>query len=665
MDSITRMMTQMIPDMFQFTPTGWVAWVGVSGVVALLVWFVISIHQWNALVSGYDAKSSFIFPLRRHAAHLLISGLIFVLLAFVLMWRPVKEVDLARPESTGVNVFFLIDVSSSMNIEDVKPSRLEGVKRAIEVAVRRSTGDGAYGLMVFSSSFYFVCPLTTDKDTFLFLLDHIEPGILQGRGTRLSDALSSLLKLSDEVIEKSNLDESFKVPYFVVFSDGEDFSDQTFSLGSYEKYKGRFLFVGVGHEKPMPVPVFEHGKKTFLYDKQGALVMSMSNFESLKHLAQVTGGTFTRLEDTPLEDILSAYTDRQPGRIGSIGSIGSVGVVTTKAHRPAYGVFGLVVFVLLAIKIMGYSQRALWVWLILLGIGQSVLTPGMAAQGAVYFSEPSPGAYYRHEKAKKAYGDKNVDEAKEYLSQTARSGRSGRIDAYNLGVLSSEDGDIESAEPLFRQAGQEDATVFGELSSQEQRAHVYSTFNQGVLAYQKGDRDRALTYFKKSLDDSYKIENPAAWVGAFQENARWHIADLLGREQEQQEKQDRQNNQSDDQGGEESHEQDKKDQSQDQSGQSQDQNTSDDQQKQEGSESESAQEKNDKGSDEDKNKKEQQAAEPNRGSQDMSRAAELRKRLLKEQLKQQREATQMKPMILKPEGEPDQSSEEGEDGPVY
>ena len=64
-------------------------------------------------------------------------------------------------KQTGIDVYILLDVSRSMQAEDIKPNRLEKAKYQISNLIQKLRGDRT-GLIIFSGEAYIQFPLTTD-----------------------------------------------------------------------------------------------------------------------------------------------------------------------------------------------------------------------------------------------------------------------------------------------------------------------------------------------------------------------------------------------------------------------------------------------------------------------------------------------------------------------
>ncbi len=490
-------------------PTQWIkmpygegAIVSVFLIVLFLAFVLYRMKGWNRLMRHYKTQKRFIFNLRPYVFQFSLTALIFLGIAWTLLWRPVVEKKNISQKVKGLNVFFLVDVSRSMDIEDYGVTRLEAVKRQIEVYVKKAVRENhAFGLAVFTNSFYFMCPLTNDADTFLYLLDQVNPGMLQNQGTRLSDVLTDMIEVTQKVLKKSQLRSETKNPLFTIFSDGEDFSKKPFKLPTESDLRGRFVFVGVGKEKPMPVPIIENGRKTFLMDQKGNPIMSQAQFGSLKSLSHETSGEFFTLEEAPLVQLLKRSEATQ-GR--------SVQLTT---YQPAYGVLGLILLILFLLKVFFRFNATIW----------SVFLISFCAQNSAYALKP--WSYFQNKSGQTAYEQKKFQEAKQHVSGNLNDRDASSRDSYNLGLLSAQEGRFEEAESYFQKG----------IDSEDQELMSHRSFGQGLLAMKTGNFEGAVEYFKRSLNSTMESDKKSDWVNPFEDRARWHLVEALkAREQKKQ-----------------------------------------------------------------------------------------------------------------------------------
>jgi len=89
--------------------------------------------------------------------------------------RPIFQTNAAR--------VIVLDLSRSMLIPDLKPSRLARARFKIEDILARNE-EGQTGLVVFAGAGFTAAPLTRDSDTLRSLLHTLEPNIMPAQGSR-------------------------------------------------------------------------------------------------------------------------------------------------------------------------------------------------------------------------------------------------------------------------------------------------------------------------------------------------------------------------------------------------------------------------------------------------------------------------------------------------
>ena len=83
-----------------------------------------------------------------------------------------------RPiERKGVDLVIALDTSTSMDAEDVTPSRLEKSKLEIGKLIRNLKGDRV-AIIVFAGTSHLYLPLTTDYEAALLFLNEIDSKIV-------------------------------------------------------------------------------------------------------------------------------------------------------------------------------------------------------------------------------------------------------------------------------------------------------------------------------------------------------------------------------------------------------------------------------------------------------------------------------------------------------
>jgi len=192
-----------------------------------------------------------------------------------------------RPiERKGVDLVIALDTSTSMNAEDVKPSRLEKTKFEIGQLIRKLKGDRV-AIIVFAGSSHLYLPLTTDYDAALLFLDQIDTQIIPTQGTSISSAIKTSISAFSEQKDK------FKV--LIIFTDGEDHEGESIKTAGQAVKMGLSIHtVGVGSEKGGLIPELKNnnGNKKYKKDKNGKLITSKINREILQKITSVSNGKF-------------------------------------------------------------------------------------------------------------------------------------------------------------------------------------------------------------------------------------------------------------------------------------------------------------------------------------------------------------------------------------
>lgn len=188
--------------------------------------------------------------------------------------------------SSGRDLMLAVDLSGSMQIPDFsvngqEVTRLEVVKAAAGEFIAGRTGD-RLGLIVFGSQAYVQTPLTFDRDTVTAMLKESEIG-LAGKETAIGDAIGLAVKRLKEQPEESQV--------LVLVTDGANTAGEVSPIqaAALAKEQGiRIYTIGVGADR-MEVPSF-FGTQTVNPSRD-------LDEDTLRHLAQSTGGLYLRAKD--------------------------------------------------------------------------------------------------------------------------------------------------------------------------------------------------------------------------------------------------------------------------------------------------------------------------------------------------------------------------------
>jgi Ca-activated chloride channel family protein len=186
----------------------------------------------------------------------------------------------------GKDIIFAIDVSASMNAQDILPSRIEKIKYELQLLLTNPL-QARMGLVTFASEALSSCPLTKDYNLLQnIFIPALSTKQMYGQSTQIKNALEmsvkSVLREKEDRIHK-------RAKVIVLFTDGEDFGDDYNEVLQQIRRKGiHLIVVGLGSEEGSPIPTGAGYKK----DEKGKVILSKLNRKALMQLAQTAGGKY-------------------------------------------------------------------------------------------------------------------------------------------------------------------------------------------------------------------------------------------------------------------------------------------------------------------------------------------------------------------------------------
>ena len=162
-------------------------------VIPLLAVWCFFVHKRDAAVltipstKGFKTKTSFLAKLKPALYVLRLLALAAIIIALA---RP-RNVSVSKRTKTnrGIDIVMAIDVSASMLARDLKPNRLEALKKvAIEFIDRRP--NDRIGIVVYAGESFTQTPITSDKTIIKKTINRLQWGQLEG-GTAIGMGLGS------------------------------------------------------------------------------------------------------------------------------------------------------------------------------------------------------------------------------------------------------------------------------------------------------------------------------------------------------------------------------------------------------------------------------------------------------------------------------------------
>jgi len=212
----------------------------------------------------------------------------------------------------GVDVMIALDISNSMNAEDIRPSRIERAKQVISKLIDNLQND-RIGIIIFAGQAFVQLPLTADFGAAKLFLSGIDTDIIPAQGT----AIGSSIELATSSMDVK--DKKHKV--LVVITDGENHEDNAIELAEAAHKEGIIIHtIGMGSPEGAPIPIYKNGVRVdFLKDKEGKTVVTKLDDIGLRDIAKAGHGVFVRVSnsDDGLRTILQQIASMEKKNYGS------------------------------------------------------------------------------------------------------------------------------------------------------------------------------------------------------------------------------------------------------------------------------------------------------------------------------------------------------------
>jgi Ca-activated chloride channel family protein len=216
---------------------------------------------------------------------LILTGLLFCIIALT---NPRMGEESMETQTKGSDVFIVMDLSKSMNAQDIQPSRLSRAKMWVEEFVAKST-NSRVGLVFFAGKAYLQMPLTEDLSAVSTFIEMVNTDLLPSQGTAVDDAIDLARKQLERTSKTSK--------NILLITDGENHGNDATDAADLCKASGIKLFsVGVGTKEGGTITDYSAGQEMIKRDDDGNPVISRLDEKGLKKLAQVTGGIYVNLD---------------------------------------------------------------------------------------------------------------------------------------------------------------------------------------------------------------------------------------------------------------------------------------------------------------------------------------------------------------------------------
>jgi len=206
-----------------------------------------------------------------------------------------------------------LDLSRSMDAQDVAPSRLRRAKlKILDMLERREIGQTA--LLVYSANAFTVTPLTNDNDTIAALVNSLGTDIMPSRGSFPEVAIIKGQQLLDQA--------GAGFGEVLLITDGGSSPAADDAARDLRSSGYSLSILGVGTTQGAPIPRASGG---FVTDNRGQIAVPRLEERGLRSLAGIGGGRYARIstDDRDLDILLS-------GEVSGGAAIGDNALVTDR-----------------------------------------------------------------------------------------------------------------------------------------------------------------------------------------------------------------------------------------------------------------------------------------------------------------------------------------------
>ncbi|WP_452224876.1 vWA domain-containing protein [Lacinutrix chionoecetis] len=252
-----------------------------------MLWYYFKNKQQTAelkisSLKGFKVTNSWL-PILKHVLFGL--RLIALTLLIIALARP-RTVDVSTKTKTtrGIDIVMAIDVSASMLAKDLKPNRLQALKKVAAEFIKGRPND-RIGLVEYAGESYTKTPITSDKSIVLRSLEEIKYNTIIEGGTAIGMGLAtSVNRLKDSkakskviILLTDGVNNSGSINPKIASELAVEFGIKTYTIG-----------LGTNGMAMSPISIKQNGQ--FQYGR----VQVEIDEALLKEIAQVTGGKYFR-----------------------------------------------------------------------------------------------------------------------------------------------------------------------------------------------------------------------------------------------------------------------------------------------------------------------------------------------------------------------------------
>ena len=303
--------------------------------IPLVAWYILKQRKKQAslqvsTMQAFDTpKATTLKVYLRHFPFVLRMAAVAVLI--VILARPQSTNSWENRSTEGIDIMLVMDVSTSMLAEDLKPNRLEAAKNVAASFINGRPNDNI-GLVVFAGESFTQCPLTADHAVLLNLFKDIHCRMIED-GTAIGLGLANAVSRIKDSQALSRV--------IILLTDGMNNRGEIAPVSAAEiarTFGLRVYTIGVGTRGEAPYPVQTP------YGIQYRNVPADIDEDVLKQIASTTGGQYFRATDNSSLKSIYEEIDRMEKT--------KISVQQYSKKQEEYKPWALLVFALLLVELL-------------------------------------------------------------------------------------------------------------------------------------------------------------------------------------------------------------------------------------------------------------------------------------------------------------------------
>lgn len=223
----------------------------------------------------------------------------FIAIVVALARPRIVDEHVVKQAVKGIDIALSVDVSGSMLAKDLKPNRLEALKKVAEDFVRRRPTD-RFALISYSGESFTNVPLTSDKALVINSIKNLEYGLLEN-GTAIGVGLANAVKRLENSAAESKV--------IILLTDGKStggFIEPLTAARLAKEIDIKVYTIGIGTKGLAEFPVGISQSGEIVYRVRPTDI----DEDLLKEIAQTTGGRYFRATDNKKLSKIYAEIDK-------------------------------------------------------------------------------------------------------------------------------------------------------------------------------------------------------------------------------------------------------------------------------------------------------------------------------------------------------------------